>query len=268
MKAERRTFLNDSVCMCGHLNIEWIWVSVLICITLNLPSSECINPYSCMLVCILSVWSPCIGHHILIISPWLNYSAACITLCMWYTINSQLTWAKKCQPIGCAITLLSDIFMLLVVTLTSLSHLSLWLIMVSIYFSVDLLHYISLFLSLTSKQFHHCDHFVTHHLFPLSVSACFLLASFTHLFVYDYICYSSDFYASLSPICLLFASVFMWKWSMSCPETKWCFCWMHILMHVSTYVTVILWKGLWCLAVHKHTTVCTRPEDIDHRWTM
>ena len=185
----------------------WIWVSVLICITLNLPSSECINPYSCMLVCILSVWSPCIGHHILIISPWLNYSAACITLCMWYTINSQLTWAKKCQPIGCAITLLSDIFMLLVVTLTSLSHLSLWLIMVSIYFSVDLLHYISLFLSLTSKQFHHCDHFVTHHLFPLSVSACFLLASFTHLFVYDYICYSSDFYASLSPICLLFVEV-------------------------------------------------------------
>lgn len=85
---------------------------------LNLHASE--FSHSCVLVC-ESVsdclyQSPCIGHHIFMLS---NYSAACITLSMWHTISRQLTWASECQPIGCAIKPLNDIS---IITLLPICH--------------------------------------------------------------------------------------------------------------------------------------------------
>lgn len=50
---------------------------------------------------------PC--PHIFIMSSRSNYLGVCITLFVWHTISGQLTRASKCQPIGCAITSLSDI---------------------------------------------------------------------------------------------------------------------------------------------------------------
>lgn len=82
---------------------------VLICMKVSnwVTSHVCMSVCKCVSVCLIQ--SSCIGHHILMISPWSNYSAACITFYMWHTISRQLTWASECQPIGCAITPLSDI---------------------------------------------------------------------------------------------------------------------------------------------------------------
>lgn len=106
-----------SVCVWLHIcmRVVCLWIGMrLLCIILH---SLLISAYTfphlllkvntCVFACFAP--SPCNSLHILIISRWSNYSAACITLFMWHTISRQLTWASKCQPIGCAITPLSDI---------------------------------------------------------------------------------------------------------------------------------------------------------------
>lgn len=114
-------FLSDSTCMTVHIYIYiniWIWaecVSVRLCAYLHHIEFACkweraITHTGCVKVSACFIQSPCIGHHILMISPWSNYSAACITLSMWHTISRQLTWASECQPIGCATSPVSDIF--------------------------------------------------------------------------------------------------------------------------------------------------------------
>lgn len=90
----------------------WIFMCLL-CIILPLLLISAYSTFPHLLLkvntCVCSALPLCNCLHILIISRWSNYSAACITLFMWHTISRQLTWASKCQPIGCAITPLSDI---------------------------------------------------------------------------------------------------------------------------------------------------------------
>lgn len=110
-----RIYVYLNVCIC-----------VLICIILNLPASEWIQSHRRLLVCkcvsACFIQCPRIGHHILMISSWSNYSAACITLSMWHTISRQLAWASKCQPIGCAISPVSDISISKVLPVITLKH--------------------------------------------------------------------------------------------------------------------------------------------------
>lgn len=97
------------MCVCAFV---CLFASYCFCLQVSaynhIGVSWCVNVSACFIQC------PCIGRHILMISPWSNYSAACITLSMWHTISRQLTWASECQPIGCATSPVSDIFISIV----------------------------------------------------------------------------------------------------------------------------------------------------------
>lgn len=100
------------MCVCGFVCLfasYWICLQVRQAIT-----------YECVSACFIQC--PSISGHILMISPWSNYPAACITLSMWHTISRQLTWASECQLIGCAISPLSDISINIVLPVVTLKH--------------------------------------------------------------------------------------------------------------------------------------------------
>lgn len=96
----------------------YIWMSVCVDLSVYLHQlkfawNERIESHPSLLVCkrvsACFIQCPWVACHILMMSPWSNYSAACTTLSMWHTISRQLTRASECQPIGCAIISLSDI---------------------------------------------------------------------------------------------------------------------------------------------------------------
>lgn len=147
--------------------------------------------------------SPCIRLHILIISSWSNYSAACITLFMWHTISRQLTWASKCQPIGCAITLLSDISISAVLPCITLrqqgEEMSHATVCISLFLCLHIHSYlwscinirfcfflcVLAFLTAHEHFLNHCFYSFSFFLAPHHISACLLIfcPRVCHLFV-------------------------------------------------------------------------------------
>lgn len=114
-------FLNSSTFRAVHIIlIKRGVVCVCVCILIMSLLLTGLLVCDCVSSCLLQ--PPWMGHHILMISLWSNYSAACTTLSMWHTISAQLAWASRCQPIGCAVTPMSDIFIIATLPIVALRH--------------------------------------------------------------------------------------------------------------------------------------------------
>lgn len=215
------------------LNLH-LCICVLICTVLHLPLCECMDSHACMH---MSVSLPAyFSLHILIMSPWSNYSAACITLSMWHTISRQLTWASQCQPIGCAITLLSDISIIRVLPCFTLKQQDVEIkplpacpnVEICVALSVSLPSYIRFSLLIWYNLFLPPTMSYCSWTFSLSsLLLIFLLQSnhppgIIHPFVSHYLLI--PFLPVIRFFCPLFASFFVcsfiWKRSMSCTKKK------------------------------------------------
>lgn len=102
-------FLNDGMRMCEVIVHIWIWSKSAYLHYFAFAYNPVHKYTSVHVAAVCFIRPPCFSYHVLMISTWSNFSATCITLSMWHTISRQLTWARECQPIGCAITPLSDI---------------------------------------------------------------------------------------------------------------------------------------------------------------
>lgn len=177
---------------------------------------------------------------------------------MWHTISRQLTWASECQPIGCAITPLSDISItaLPCVTLKQqgaeirtlsacLSHAEICVglsVSDSLYIPYTILFlspYVSMHVWLLMNVFFvfspHCfsSSKLSSSRFP--PSRCFWTSP----------CLTSACHLIFLPVCLLFVCPFVWNVRMSCTKTLWCVCtsaWTYVIDSIS-------WNGLWCVCV-------------------
>lgn len=167
---------------------------------------------------------------------------------MWHTISRQLTWASECQPIGCAITPLSDISIAALPCIT-LKQQGAEIRMLPVRLRQKS---VSVCLFLTSYRFR---------MFPYMI---LLLSPYVsmHFWAHEHFLYLQSFlfffplcliispsyignHVIFLPICLLFVHLFIWKWSMSCTKTLWCVCtsaWTYV-------IGSMLWKGLWCVCI-------------------
>lgn len=119
-------FLNDGMRMCEVIVHIWIWSKSAYLHYFAFAYNPVHKYTSVHVAAVCFIRPPCFSYHVLMISTWSNFSATCITLSMWHTISRQLTWARECQPIGCAITPLSDISIITppVVTLKQMKSVS------------------------------------------------------------------------------------------------------------------------------------------------